>query len=412
MKILTIILLISLPTAVALAVPDIYLQKSVNNAFPMENEPVEFTVRVSNIGNEIATDVVVVDQLPPELIIPVGLAVFPSIGSYDPVTGEWTVGILDAGVSADLVVPAIVTELQPPACIVNSARSLYPGDFDHTNNEARAAIHQDGVERCADLSAEFSIGITEFLFFPECGVEDRYQGSIEIRNAGPDNARNVVVSLRQTPIVGAEISFDDPACQHSGTSICTVVDIAAGTTRVLNVTSALFQNRRGVLQRIDVEVDTTDTDYAPMNNFSSAYDVVSGFSSCEEYVPNIQFADTFSPADDVATYLGCFIATAAYGSPLDPHLDSLREFRDRNMMNNRPGRALVRFYYRHSPPLAEFIAERDWLRAVVRGLLTPIVYTIEHPRRGAILFFGLIALSLLGIRRLHRSNSMPRGRSV
>ena len=387
----SIVLLIGLPAAMALAAPDIEVQKSVNNAFPMTNEPVEFTVLVSNIGNHTATDVVIVDQLPAEMIIPVGTAAFPSVGSYDPAAGEWSVGNLDAGVSAILVVPAIVTEPQPPACIVNSALSEHPGDFNGANDEARAAIHQNGVERCVDLSAEISIGIAGFHFFPECDVEDRYQGSIDVRNAGPDAARNVVISLSQTPLVGARINFEDAACQQLGTSVCTVAIIASGETLSLNVTSVLFQNRTTAQQRIDVEVATTDIDYAPMNNVSSADGAVSGFSSCEEI--DFGLPDVFGPA------YYCFIATAAYGSPLDPHLDNLRGFRDRFMMTNRPGRALVRFYYRHSPPLADFIADRDWLRAIVRGLLTPIVYTIEYPGPVALLFFSLIAAVLVRRRR-------------
>ncbi len=389
----SIVLLIGLPAAIALAAPDIEVQKSVNNAFPMANEPVEFTVQVSNIGNHTATDVVIVDQLPAEMIIPVGTAAFPSIGSYDPAAGEWSIGNLDAGVSAELVVPAVVTELQPPACIVNSALSEQPGDFNGINDEARAAIHQDGVERCVDLSAEISIGITGFYFFPECDVEDRYQGSIDVRNAGPDAARNVVISLSQTPLVGARISFEDAACQQLGTSVCTVAIIASGETLSLNVTSVLFQNRTTAQQRIDVEVATTDIDYAPMNNLSAADGTVSGFSSCEDFGFG-DIGDTWSPIDD------CFIATAAYGSPLDPHLDSLRDFRDRFMMTNHPGRALVRFYYRHSPPLANFIADRDWLRAIVRGLLAPIVYTIKYPGLAALFIISLIAAAF--VRRWHR----------
>jgi len=399
MKILTsIVLLIGLPAAMALAAPDIEVQKSVNNAFPMTNEPVEFTVLVSNIGNHTATDVVIVDQLPAEMIIPVGTAAFPSVGSYDPATGEWSIGNLDAGVSAILVVPAIVTEPQPPACIVNSALSEHPGDFNGTNDEARAAIHQNGVERCVDLSAEISIGLTGVHYIPECDVEDRYQGSIEVRNAGPDAARNVVISLNQTPLIGARISFEDAACQQSGTSVCTVANIASGETLSLNVTSALFQNRTTARLRIDVEVATTDIDYLPMNNLSAADTTVSGFSNCEciGYDNFCGIGDIWGPWSPIED---CFIATAAYGSPLDPHLDSLRDFRDRFMMTNRPGRALVRFYYRHSPPLANFIAKRDWLRAVVRGLLTPIVYTIEYPGPAALLFFSLFAAVLVRRRR-------------
>lgn len=80
----------------------------------------------------------------------------------------------------------------------------------------------------------------------------------------------------------------------------------------------------------------------------------------------------------------CFIATAAYGSYLDPHVQVLRDFRDRALLTNRFGRAFVGFYYEHSPPIAAVIERRDILRVAARVALTPIVYGVEHPR-GALL---------------------------
>jgi subtilisin family serine protease/PKD repeat protein len=69
----------------------------------------------------------------------------------------------------------------------------------------------------------------------------------------------------------------------------------------------------------------------------------------------------------------CFIATAAWGSPLEEEVMTLRRFRDRYLLDTATGRAVVDAYYRHSPPLADAIRERPWARAAVRALLRPLV---------------------------------------
>jgi YVTN family beta-propeller protein len=73
----------------------------------------------------------------------------------------------------------------------------------------------------------------------------------------------------------------------------------------------------------------------------------------------------------------CFIATAAYGSGMAGEVVTLRRFRDDHLMKSEAGRAFVQWYYRHSPAIADYIRERDWLRAVVRGALQPLVAVVK-----------------------------------
>jgi YVTN family beta-propeller protein len=88
---------------------------------------------------------------------------------------------------------------------------------------------------------------------------------------------------------------------------------------------------------------------------------------------------------------GCFIATAAYGSDMAREVRVLRDFRGRWLMTNAPGRAFVGFYYRNSPPIAELIRERDGARATVRAVISPLVWSIEHPLAAlSLAAFGLM----------------------
>ncbi len=376
---------------VSFAAADIDVQKTVDNAFPMADEPVEFTIDVRNIGDETAAGVVVVDQLPPELSIPDGTAAFTSIGDYDPDTGEWTVGDLDAGAAAVMTIPAVVTSDTPPDCVVNAAISQFvDGDVDG-NDEGRAAVHPTGVERCVDLDVSFGISVGDpGQLLPTCDSSGRYHGDVEITNYGPDAARDIGVRIAQSPTVGPNLRFEDFDCDNAPGPECRINEIRAGQTVTIDVTSDLFRSYESYTQTISVTASTRDVDYEATNNAPSVEGVAGGFSQCIDYgieVPGI------------AGVPACFIATAAYGSPMHTKLDTLRSFRDRYLLTNAPGRTFVRLYYRYSPPIADFIAERDWLRAVVRAALAPLVIAIEYP--GSALL-ALIAAFAFTRRRLCR----------
>ncbi len=76
---------------------------------------------------------------------------------------------------------------------------------------------------------------------------------------------------------------------------------------------------------------------------------------------------------------GCFIATAAFGSPFASHLDTFRQFRDGVLLKTAPGTALVEAYYTMSPALADQVAQRPALAFLVRLVLTPVAWALEAP---------------------------------
>ena len=69
----------------------------------------------------------------------------------------------------------------------------------------------------------------------------------------------------------------------------------------------------------------------------------------------------------------CFIATAAYGSSMEPQVQSLRNYRDSFLLTNSAGQEFVDWYYHTSPPIADELRKHDGLRSIVRAALTPLV---------------------------------------
>jgi hypothetical protein len=118
---------------------------------------------------------------------------------------------------------------------------------------------------------------------------------------------------------------------------------------------------------------------------------------------------TVKPAEPVPV---CFIATAAYGTPMVDDVQVLREFRDEYMLTNLAGEALVDIYYRVSPPVAEFITLRPGLKPIVRAGLAPavamstIVVNASAVEKATMLGLLLlsVALAVWATRRRHKGS--------
>ncbi len=85
-------------------------------------------------------------------------------------------------------------------------------------------------------------------------------------------------------------------------------------------------------------------------------------------------ADSGEPTNPSPSSFGCFIATAAYGNAQVQEVQSLQEFRDRFLVNNLPGRLLVRMYYGISPSAARALEHRPILRFIVRKELSIVTF--------------------------------------
>jgi hypothetical protein len=209
--------------------------------------------------------------------------------------------------------------------------------------------------------------------------------STRVSNAGPDVATNVLVDMSQSPVIFPSLRFTGTGC--TGTR-CTIASLAPGESVTLPGLSDDIQNTEQQTLTFNFSVSSAETDYATSNNQASASLVVYPFTNCKVDIGAV------GPS-------GCFIATAAYGSPLAPHVQSLRQFRDRHLARSAAGRAFIRLYYRYSPPVADFIASRPILRGAVRFLLTPLVAAIEYPRTAlAALLLAVLVIAQPTVRRL------------
>jgi uncharacterized repeat protein (TIGR01451 family) len=368
---------------------DLKLAKSVDNPSPVGSEVVEFTLEVSNLSKGDAYGVVVRDRLPKGMEIPAGLAAATDSGSYDPTSGEWRVGRLAGDESALLSIPARISQSPQPACVVNRAQSTSDSDPDLSNNDAVAVLRGSNITRCVDpMVRALGGGATQGY----CGSKGELHYGFELSNLGPDEARNIVVEATQNQWQAPGFGFKQQGCDGLR---CTIDTLKSGESLRLNLQSDDFDNRKETPHSVTLTASTDGSELDPGNNAASYGFTILPFDyDCPEYVDKESVIGIGGGGGG-----GCFIATASYGSYLHPHVQVLREFRDNVLLKTDWGRALVEFYYRHSPDLACYIGEHDSLRVLTRSLLAPVVLVVAYPWQALLVLLAAVVFLVLVLRR-------------
>lgn len=123
----------------------------------------------------------------------------------------------------------------------------------------------------------------------------------------------------------------------------------------------------------------------------------SGFRHDPQAAPSSAFTQHEGSSDPGAQT--CFIATAAYGSPWEKNVVTLRCFRERFLLNNQPGRRFVEWYYLHSPAWAAAISRSEASKYLVRVALTPFVVVagalLGHGHDQCLMAFTMTTFGLL-----------------
>jgi hypothetical protein len=104
-----------------------------------------------------------------------------------------------------------------------------------------------------------------------------------------------------------------------------------------------------------------------------------GVTSCLSGVPSPNFSLTELNGEGEARVVDvrCFIATAAYGTPLHGDLDLFRAFRDRTLLKLPGGQKVVDAYYQYGPAAADFVAAHPKLKAGVRAALEKVASVLK-----------------------------------
>ena len=163
-------------TTVHVRIVDLAVDKLVNNSVPKYLDMIEYTIVVVNNGPDKSFNVTVGDLLPD------GVKFISSNGQYNPDTGVWFVGDLDANESATL---KIVVQVIKVGNITNNVNVTGTGhDSNLTNNNDSVSV---SVPDCVILDISKVANSTVIVAGENVGY------TVTVTNYGPSVATNVVL---------------------------------------------------------------------------------------------------------------------------------------------------------------------------------------------------------------------------
>ena len=225
------------------------------------------------------------------------------------------------------------------------------------------------------------------------------------RNAGiPTSTKVFDVSDLENPRYLSEISTGLPSTDHNLMVVGDILFEANYTSglRILSISEETFGEELGYFDTFPASDEV---------GFAGAWGVYAKFPSGTVIVSDIasglfmldvsQLVPKAVPPPNRGGGGGpCFIATAAYGTPLAEEIDALRTIRDEHLLNGAAGAAFVDFYYRVSPDLADHVRNHPLLAALARHAITVVLLIVHNSYLG---FLALAALVSTGCAILYRS---------
>ena len=201
---------------------DVGVTKTVDNPTPVVGTNVTFTVTATNNGPSLAQNVVITDQLPaPRLELVSGT---PSVGTWDPVAGTWTIPSLAVDESATLTLVATVNTNSAESNVATRT-GMTQTDIDPTNDSASATVNP--VEPTLDIAVSKSVLGDAIV---PLGAQARFQ--VVATNNGPFPGTGVTIR----DVLPPSLTYDAAASGGDGTynaatGIWTIGDIPVGPSR-------------------------------------------------------------------------------------------------------------------------------------------------------------------------------------
>lgn len=182
---------------------------------------------------------------------------------------------------------------------------------------------------------------------------------------------------------------------------CVVCDDNGGNDKVYLNYNGLAQLSELTVSKIGTGGGATAKGFEPNKTYAAfMYYIPDGLvrSACKTAQPtlNLTWSEFSGEAQASESDPKCFVATAAYGSPLDQRVETLRWFRDRYLMTSELGSNFVALYYATAPILVPYISQNPVLKKLVQTVLYPVVVFSEYSQNYGFTKTLIFSILILG----------------
>ena len=234
---------------------DLALSKTVDQPSPDEGDPVGFRLVLRNLGPDSA-DGIAVDDL-----LPTGLSYAddtPDQGSYDSVSGRWTIGTVAAGDSATLRIDTVVDAGTQGSVITNHAAIALSGlpDPDGGNDADSTMVAVSGLDLRIDKRVDDDRPAEgETVVF-----------TLVVENLGPDDATGIVVGDTLPPGLGYSADSPEQGSFDPVTGLWNLGALAVGDSLRLTIDATVGAGTGGTLVTNWASIASADQNDAESTN--------------------------------------------------------------------------------------------------------------------------------------------------
>jgi uncharacterized repeat protein (TIGR01451 family)/fimbrial isopeptide formation D2 family protein len=287
--------------------PALTISKTPDHGPADAGSPSSFTVTVGNTGNGTARNVDIADVLPAGLSYTAGTATAtPAAGFSEtsvaagPAAGQtsvhWRLATLAPGASVTLHLPvAVAASVLDGSTLTNTASA-------HADEEPVPVSDTGSL----DVAARTDLAIDK-TGAPTYTAGSEYTWHLRVRNLGPADARNAIVS-DTLPGGTTLVSADAPCVLTTGVLSCALGTVPAGSDRTYDVLVGVDPGV--VVPTLDntATVATTTIDRDPANNSST-------FGPAASPLADVSVIKTASPVAILLGHDTTFTLTVANGGP-------------------------------------------------------------------------------------------------